>query len=262
VLALLALPYMAPLFLFRPGPLESADPRGWRVPAAEESIVAADGSRLSAWWAPPPSPQAPVVLLVHGRSGNVTGRAAIVRRLAADGFGVLAFDYRGYGASGGSASEQAMGEDTFSAYDWLRGRGVPPGRIVVLGQSLGNAPAARLASLRPVAGLALVSPFASLPGAAADRISWLPLGLVPWPRNRFEVESHLRAFRGPLIFAVSRRDRLVPYDHARRLADSLPRRPHWIEEARHGHDGLLAELVGSGRLQPFLSAAGRGDPGR
>jgi hypothetical protein len=168
-LLLLALPFAPPLFMFRPERLESPDPRRWRVPAQAVVFEAADGARLSGWWAPPPDAGAPVILLAHGRSGNIATRADIARRLVADGFGLLAFDYRGYGASTGRASETAIGEDAVSAYDWLRRRGIGAERIVALGQSLGNAPAARLASLRPLAGLVLVSPFTSLPEAAADR---------------------------------------------------------------------------------------------
>ena len=255
-LLLVGLPYAAPWLVFRPDRLESADPRRWRVPARQAAIRAADGSVLSAWWAPPPSAGAPVVLLVHGRSGNIATRAGIVSRLAADGIGVLAFDYRGYGASEGSASETGIGEDAVSAYDWLLGRGIGSGQIIVIGQSLGNAPAARLAALRPVAALVLVSPFASLPEAAADRLPWLPLLHVPWTRNRFDVAPHLRTLRLPLLLVVARRDALVPYEHARRLAASLPRTPHWIE-ADQSHDGLLGAALADGRIQAFVRQAAK-----
>jgi pimeloyl-ACP methyl ester carboxylesterase len=252
LLLLLLLPFAAPWFIFRPEPLASVDPRPWGVRARGASFAAADGSRLTGWWVPPPEAGAAVVLLVHGRSGNIATRAPIVRRLAADGFGVLAFDYRGYGASAGSPSERAIAEDALSAYVWLRARGIAPGRIVVVGQSLGNAPAARLAAQHPIAGLILASPFMSLPEAAADRYPALPVRLLPWPRNRFEVATHLRRVSAPILLVVSRRDALVPFTHARRFAESLPRPPLWIVDDRRGHDGLLAAAVADGRVQAFV----------
>ncbi|HYG29181.1 MAG TPA: alpha/beta fold hydrolase [Allosphingosinicella sp.] len=258
-LLLLALPFAAPWFIFRPQPMESVDPRPWEVPAEAVAIAAADGSRLAGWWLSPPDPRAPVVLVMHGRSGNIATRAAIVRRLAADGFGVLAFDYRGYGASSGRPGERAMSEDALSAYDWLRARRVAPGRIVVLGQSLGNAPAARLASARPIGGLILTSPFISLPEAAADRYPSLPIGMLPWPRNRFEVAAHLRRLAAPVLLVVARRDPLVPFAHARRFAESLPRPPQWIIDERHGHDGLLTAVIAEGRVQAFVRSISSGD---
>ncbi|MEA3017547.1 MAG: uncharacterized protein QOI38_2269 [Sphingomonadales bacterium] len=262
LLLLLALPFAAPWFIFRPEPLASLDPRPWGVPAQGVTFAARDGSRLTGWWVPPPNPGAPVVLLVHGRSGNIATRAGIARRLATDGFGILAFDYRGYGASAGTPSERAIGEDTLTAYDWLRSQGVPPERIVVVGQSLGNAPAARLAALRPIAGLLLASPFMSLPEAAADLHSALPVRRLPWGRNRFEVAAHLRRVRAPTLLLVSRRDALVPFAHSLRFAESLPRPPLWIVEDRHGHDGLLAAAVAEGRIQAFLRSFSSGDSPR
>jgi pimeloyl-ACP methyl ester carboxylesterase len=258
LLLLLALPFAAPWFIFRPQPLASLDSRPWGVPAEAVAFAAADGARLTGWWVPPPDAGAAVVLIVHGRSGNIAARAPIIRRLAADRFGVLAFDYRGYGASSGSPSEIAIGEDALSAYAWLRGRGIGPGRIIVVGQSLGNAPAAHLAALRPIAGLILASPFMSLPEAAADRYSALPVRLLPWPRNRFEVAAHLRRVRAPVLLVVSRRDALVPFAHSRRFARSLPHPPLWIVDDRHGHDGLLAAAVAEGRVQAFLRSVSSG----
>jgi pimeloyl-ACP methyl ester carboxylesterase len=164
------------------------------------------------------------------------------------------FDYRGYGASQGSPSELAMSEDAISAYAWLLAQGVSPQRLIVIGQSLGNAPAAQLASHRPVGGLVLVSPFSNLPEAAADRLPWLPLGALPWPRNRFEVQASLAASKAPLVLIGSRRDELVPFAHSRRLAAVSRRRVRWIEFPSTPHNGLLAAAASSGALTQALRA--------
>lgn len=251
VLLLLALPDLAPRFIFRPEPLESADPRRWQVPGEEITFPAADGSRLSGWWVPPPGGAAPVVLLVHGRSGNIATRADIVRRLASDGFGVLAFDYRGYGASTGSPSEQGLLEDAVAARTWLSRNSIRSRRIVIVGQSLGNPAAAAAAESRPAAGLILVSPFTSLPDAAAARFA--PLGWVPWPVNRFEVTGPLVRVTAPVLLVVASDDETIPRANALALRAAVPRAA-WIEE-EGGHDGLLRRAVASGRLQQFVRAA-------
>jgi pimeloyl-ACP methyl ester carboxylesterase len=251
VLLLLALPDLAPRFIFRPEPLENADPRRWQVPGEEVSIAAADGSRLSAWWVPPRGDGAPVLLLVHGRSGNIATRADIVRRLAADGFGVLAFDYRGYGASTGSPSEQGLLEDAIAARTWLSRNNIRSRRIVIVGQSLGNPAAAAAAGSRPAAGLVLVSPFTSLPDAAAARFA--PLAWLPWPVNRFEVTAPLSRVTAPVLLLVASEDETIPRENALALRAAVPR-ADWIEE-EGGHDGLLRRAVASGRLQQFVRAA-------
>ena len=244
VLAFATLSFWIPLLIYRPAPLPNPNPRGWGLPAARlEAFGARDGERLTGWWQPSRGDGA-VLLILHGRSANISTRAPVAARLAAAGFGVLLFAYRGYGASGGSPSERGISEDGLAAYEWLRRRGVAPSRIILLGQSLGNAPAARLASLRPAAALVLVSPFTSLPGAVVDRYPWLkPL---PWPRNRFDVAKSLARTTIPLVFVVGKKDSLVPVENARRLAEMQKRPVRWMLVEGAGHDRLLDKVTASG----------------
>jgi fermentation-respiration switch protein FrsA (DUF1100 family) len=247
------LPLWISFFIFRPAPLSSVEPARWGVAgAALIAFRARDGSRLTGWWLPPRAPAGPVVLIAHGRSANIATRAPIMRRLGRDGFGVLMFDYRGYGASTGRPSEAGLTEDTLAAYDWLRGHGVAPEHLVLIGQSLGDAPAAQAAAARPVAALVLVSPFTSLPDVAADRLPWLPLRFLPWRRNRYDVAAALAASRTPLLLVASEADGMVPMANSRRLAAAARGRVHWLVEARLPHDGLLAGITADGRLGSAL----------
>lgn len=250
--AFIALPWYIHLFIFRPAPLAELSPQEWGIDRGETvSFPAADGSRLAGWWIAP-SEGKPVILILHGRSGNISGRAPVAAGLGREGYGVLLFDYRGYGRSDGSPSEEGLFEDAVAAYDWTRRRGICGGRIVILGQSLGNAPAARLAASRPAAGLVLVSPFLSLPEAAADRLPWLPLGALLWPRNRFEVGAHLARLRIPLVLVAAAEDRLVPIEHARRVAAPARVPTLRLEDPEAGHDGLLDRIAEDGRLAASL----------
>lgn len=165
-----------PAFIYRPTALIRSDPRSWGLGKAMAMRVPyRDGTTITGWWSPPARVDAPVVLLVHGRSANISSRLSVVQHLAAQGMGVLLFDYRGYGASTGRPSEQHLLQDTLAAYSWLRRQGVPADRVVVVGQSLGNSPATILAAQRPIGALVLVSPFTSLPDALAERLPWFPV---------------------------------------------------------------------------------------
>jgi homoserine acetyltransferase len=86
----------------------------------------------------------------------------------------------------------------------------------------------------------------------------LPIRLLPWPRNRFEVAAHLDRISAPILLVVSRRDALVPLRHARRFAESLARPPLWVVDERRGHDGLLAAVVAEGRVQAFVRSVSSG----
>ncbi len=242
-----------PAFIYRPTPLTRPDPAAWGLSTARVVTIKSGSDRLFAWWVPPPNQRAPVALIIHGRSANVSTRAPIVAKLSRDGFGVLLFDYRGYGLSTGRSNEASLVADSIAAYDWLRRSGVQPSQIVVIGQSLGNAPAAQLSASRPVRALALISPFTSLPGALADRshLDWLRH--MPWPRNRFDVEASARRLQVPVLLVVSRDDGLVPYDNSRKVAASV-RDARWLEVDGQRHDGLLAAVAKTGRLSQALKA--------
>ena len=180
-------------------------------------------------------------------------RAPIAVRLHRDGFGVLVFDYRGYGRSSGRPSEKGLTDDSVSAVDWLKREGIEGRRLIVVGQSLGDAPAAQLSTMRPVAALVLVSPFTSLPGAIADRTGWRFIEGLPWPRNRFEVADSLTKLAAPALFIVSRQDGLVPYANSERVSHRARFR-RWLEVDGARHDGLLAAVADDGRLSAALWA--------
>ena len=235
-------------FICRPTPLGRSDPGSWQLRGvATMRVKYGDGTTITGWRSRPDQKDGPVVLLVHGRSGNISSRAPIMQHLMANGIGVLMFDYRGYGASKGQQSESNLNEDTLTAYGWLRSQGVTPPQIVVVGQSLGNGPATMLAANRSVGALLLVSPFTCLPDALAERLPWLPVRLVPWTRNRFDVEANLIRFDGPVLLVASNNDGLVPVGNARRLRAA---RPHlrWFDVSPLRHDRMLQAIAEDGRL--------------
>ena len=160
----LSVPGRAPLYapalahVFpRPGRIS---PAAAGLPHAEAvEIATSDGERVIAWHLPPRSDQ-PVVLYFHGNGGNLAGRAERFRRLISGGAGLLALSYRGYGGSSGSPSEAGLLRDGAAAYEFAAAR-YPASRIALWGESLGTAVAVAIAAERPVAGLALDSPFTS-----------------------------------------------------------------------------------------------------
>ena len=55
-------------------------------------------------------------------------------------FGVLMFDYRGYGLSEGSPTEEGLYEDVRAAYKWLIDQNVSAENIIAYGFSLAQLP--------------------------------------------------------------------------------------------------------------------------
>ena len=110
-----------------------------------------------------------IILYCHGQSLHMDyywQRAKLLANCGGNGrFGVLMFDYRGYGLSEGSPTEEGLYEDVRAAYKWLLDQNVLAQNIIAYGFSLGSAPATDLIAYgyqdsKP-AKLILESPFAS-----------------------------------------------------------------------------------------------------
>ena len=204
-------------------------------------ITAADGVKLYAWWITPspytPATEAaastpfaggdvPTFLCFHGNAANVAWRADFYRFIRGLPANVLAVEYRGYGRSEGSPNEEGLYRDAEAAYAWLlKERGIPPRRIVALGQSLGTAVAAELAAQHEVGGVVLEAPFASA-RALARRIYWFVPGLGWLIHSRFETSRNLeqasRKFAAPLLVIHCTRDPVIPFAFGKEVYDAAP----------------------------------------
>jgi uncharacterized protein len=100
---------------------------------------AADGVRLSGWYVP--SGNGGAVVLLHGAGSTRAGVLNHAAVLARHGYGVLLFDSRGHGRSGGDAMEFGWygDRDIRAAVSFLEHRpDVHAGRIAVAGMSMGG----------------------------------------------------------------------------------------------------------------------------
>src|SRR5438067_11260082 len=78
------------------------------LPEAEEVVLdTADGERVIIWHVPPRG-EKPVILYFHGNGGSLRYRSGHFRDLIADGTGLVALSYRGYGGSSGSPTEPGL----------------------------------------------------------------------------------------------------------------------------------------------------------
>lgn len=136
--------------------------RGWHAAARDDRFAGTRGR--------------PVVVMAHGLGGTAdTGLAAFADEFCAVGVDVVAFDYRGFGLSGGgprqSVSMQRQIEDVNSAIDAARTRpGVDPRRVVLWGVSLGGGHVMSVAAQRAdVAAAIALTPLVD--GWAAARLA-------------------------------------------------------------------------------------------
>src|SRR6202158_5061961 len=135
-------------------------------PEAQEVVIeTADGEKLIAWYVAAAEGR-PVVLYFHGNGGALVHRIHRFRGLIANGNGLVALSYRGYGGSSGSPTEEGLLADAAAAYAFAAAR-YPAQRIAVFGESLGTGVAIWLAARSPVARVVLQAPYTSIVDLAA-----------------------------------------------------------------------------------------------
>lgn len=110
-----------------------------------------------------------VILYCHGNADNMDHYWTRQKLLSYVGglgrFGVLMFDYPGYGMSDGEPTEENMYEATNGALKWLQKKGLTNDRLVIYGFSLGSAAACRAVGAKSFVlqpnKIILESPFAN-----------------------------------------------------------------------------------------------------
>lgn len=209
-------------FLVYPAPPRTAG--NWNAAsfdAEDVEFLSTDGTPLHGWYVQHPDAVGNL-LFCHGNGEHLGYLGNRLPQLAQDlRVNVFAFDYRGYGKSGGKAHESGLLADGEAAQRWLAERsGVPVDEVLLYGQSLGGGVAVHLASHWGTRGLIVERTFHSMVDIGAAQFPWLPVRWVM--RNRYPSERRIANYRGPLLQLHGEADTLVPIESGRRLFDACP----------------------------------------
>ena len=256
------------LFLFQeklvwhPSDPPRRTPAGARLPWHDLTLTTSDGVELEAWRIDADSPKGAIVYF-HGNAGSIAGMIGLARDLRRAGWTTLLVEYRGYGNSKGSPSEEGTYRDAEAGYDSLREAGFEAGRIVAWGQSLGGGVAVELARRRPLAALITESTFTSIPDVGAERFPWLPVRALA--RIHYDNRAKVAEVKVPWLVIHGRTDSIVRFRHGEELfaAVQASRRgdpaaaPALFHPAAGGHEGARfgADATDTEVVTHFLDAA-------
>ena len=221
------------LFMYFPNPTRAAPAAAGLDHVKEIEIAAADGVALVAWYALARDGK-PTILYFHGNAANAANRAPRIELIQENGFGVLYLNNRGYGGSRGRPTEENNVADAIVAYDHLIGLGVPAGRIVAYGESLGSGQVVRLAAARPVAAIVLEAPLTSTVDVARSTYFWLPIGLLI--ADKYDNERNIRSVTAsPVLILHGEQDGVIPVEMGRRVfrAANEPKRIEVFPQGTH-----------------------------
>lgn len=227
-------------------------PRGpGGAPAGFERIAYTTADRLTirAGYRPARNGR-PTILYFHGNGADWQSSVVATDRLVPEGYGVLAAEYRGYRDNPGRPSEHGLYADGRAALAYLRARGIAPGEVVIVGNSIGSGVAVQMAAEHRVRALVLISPFASLSRLVGEKVRWLPTGILL--RDRFENIDKIGAIEAPVLILHGDADSVIPPAHAEALAQARPAAELEIFPGA-GHD-LAWHDAAEARMLTFLDA--------
>jgi uncharacterized protein len=202
---------------------------------AEEHVLTTDDGEKIILWHVPAKPGRRVVLYFHGNGEVLAWLADRFRDITADGTGLVALSYRGYGGSGGSPSEPALLRDAAAAYDFARAR-YDASRIVDWGFSLGSGVAVALAADHPVGGLILEAPYTSIADVAALAFPYLPVR--PFVRDSFHSDERIARVRAPLLIMHGANDPAIPIALGEKLFALAHEPKQFVRFPGGGHNDL------------------------
>ncbi len=190
---------------------------------AEEAVLdTADGERVIVWrW-----------------------RDERFRALIADGSGLVALSYRGYGGSSGRPTETGLVEDAATAYSFAVAR-YPAERIVVWGESLGSALAIALAAEKPVGRVVLEAPFTSAADVGAWHYWFAPVRIIM--KDQFRSDLRVGKVTAPALVVHGENDAVVPVTLGERLYGLIRAPKRFVRIAGAGHNDLGARAVAAAK---------------
>ncbi|MDH5581963.1 MAG: alpha/beta hydrolase [Bdellovibrionales bacterium] len=193
------------------------------------------GAKLHSWYIPPKAATGHkgLILLFHGNAQNLSSHFKSLSWLCHQGYGLLVFDYQGYGLSEGSPSPRALAYDAKAALKLsmeVKTKHNYP-KLILYGQSLGGAVLLKgLEMMEQKIKTDLVvldSTFSNYEDLTFDimRNSFLlfifsPLAYL-FISDEGNVDSYLPHFNYPALVIHGRFDQVVPFEHGKRVFKAL-----------------------------------------
>lgn len=214
-----------------------------------EAVAIQTGESVVNGWYQAPRPGMPIIVYYKGNSGSYTYEHERYEQFVADGYGFVAFDYRGFPTSPGEITEANVLQDALSVFDWASEQGPP---LLIWGRSLGSGPATYVASQRDAEALLLETPFLSAVTVAGERYPYLPVTWVM--QDQYRNNEWIDDVAEPVLVAHGTADTTIDVSNGERLHALAPNKDElWIVPGA-GHSDLWEAGIWS-HAKPFFERA-------
>lgn len=155
-----------------------------------------------------------IILLCHGNYGNISHKEGKMIDMRNLGYSVLAFDYSGYGKSGGVPNEQRLYDDASMMVALLR-QTYQPDQIIIYGESLGGPIATYVARRYSIPTLILEAPLPSVKILIKNK--YPVISFISFLFPEFDTEAYLKGYKGKSLIMHSVDDKKIPYSSVQNL---------------------------------------------
>uniref|UniRef100_A0A8C4Q6T0 Serine aminopeptidase S33 domain-containing protein n=1 Tax=Eptatretus burgeri TaxID=7764 RepID=A0A8C4Q6T0_EPTBU len=177
-----------------------------------------------------------VILYLHGNAGTRASkhRVDLYKRLSSFDYHVISLDYRGWGDSLGSPTEEGITMDALYTYHWVKERSRGP--VYIWGHSLGTGVATNVARKlceqgKPPDAVVLESPFTNIREEAVSHplamiykvypaFDWFFLDPLTESGVVFASDENMKHIECPLLILHAEDDHIVPFRLGRKLYDA------------------------------------------
>ncbi len=210
-----------------------SDPKGENVKIY--ALYIGDQSRIG---------QDTVILYNHGNYAHMDyywQRAKLLANVGAKNrYGVMMIDYRGFGLSEGTPTEQGLYKDVEAALNWLKSKGLTEQRLVTYGFSLGSAPTTQLNAFdSPIKSskIILEAPFASSEVFVKSAAS-ISLPASYFVNLKIQNAENIKKINVPFLWLHGKEDDFISIQHGEIIFNNYNgtyKEAHRIEKAEHGN---------------------------
>ena len=209
----------------------------------ERLEIDTDEGRTVAWYDPASDAgvdaPTPLVVFFHGNAELVDQQQSIINLYRSMGISVFMVEYRGYGDSEGTPSQQSIVSDTVAMLKMMLVRPeIDPERLIFHGRSIGGGLATQVALQIQPHALIVESTFRSVSGMA-----WrygVPPFLVTSPLKSEEAFKQLDV---PILIMHGKADEIVPVSHSDALHRAAKNSTRVLFNASHNTLPMPAEVV-------------------
>ncbi|MEA1953872.1 MAG: alpha/beta hydrolase [Campylobacterota bacterium] len=163
-------------------------------------------------------------------------------------FTVYLMDYRGYGNSTGTATEEGLYSDALKLYDVIKPK---HNRICIGGRSLGSAVATYVAANREVSKLALITPFDSIENVAQERYPIYPIPLLL--EDKYDSAGRVNKIKAETFIVIAQNDRVIPMESTQKLINAFdPKQLKVTVIKNRGHIDISSDAKYYKIMQDFI----------